>query len=265
MQFNALLRQMGSMLILTTAVWLWQVYARVLVDGAVLAAVMLMVLVIALALWQRAKVRRRVWLEAYFRSQSPVNRWLKGGLGMAILQAATALVLGVYLAVTLVRVQSPSIWVGLVVAALLFPFISYWIARRLQAHTKSSYRHVLSMRWAALVLGAILWGFLIYLSYQSSYPDFRQANLDQSIWYMMSQEQARSAWLLNALELVAGSDGLRYWLAQQLLPAPTSSPSQVLAWGIVFAKEALFVWSYLLLCTGVLSFHNIALTEPLNQ
>ncbi len=263
MQFNALLRQMCSMLILTAAIWLWQVYARVLVDAAVLVSTAVVVLIIAVGLWQRARVRRRVWLDAYFLHQSPINKWLKGGVWMAALQAISAVVLGVYLALALIRIPSVRVWMSLLIVALVFPLLSHLIARGLRWHTKPSYRRVLSMRWAAFALGAILWLFLIFVSYQSSYPDFRNANLDQSIWYMMSQEQARSAWLLNCLEFVAASDGLRFWLAQHLLPAPATSLWQVLAWCIVLAQEALFVWSYLMLCTGVLSVQRTDLKESL--
>jgi hypothetical protein len=45
---------------------------------------------------------------------------------------------------------------------------------------------------------------------------------------------------------------LRLWLAQQLMPQPGASLGQALGWLAVLAEEVLFVWSYLLLCSGVL-------------
>lgn len=256
MQFNALLRQTGSMIILVVSAWLWQVYGHVLANEAVIASLAVFACLIGLGLWQRAKTRRRVWLNAYLLTQSPLNRWLKGGLLMASLQAVSALVLAVYLAVTVVRIHSLGVWVSLLLVALAFPAVSYWVARLLEAHTKVSYKQVLSMRLAALGLGVLLLSVLIFESYHASYPDFRTANLDQSIWYMVSATQARSTLLLHSLEFVAAADGLRYWLAQRLLPAPATSLWQVIAWCWVLAQEALFVWSYLMLCTGALSLHN---------
>ena len=36
------------------------------------------------------------------------------------------------------------------------------------------------------------------------------------------------------------------------MPAPGTSLAQALGWLLVLAEEALFVWSYLLTCNGVL-------------
>jgi hypothetical protein len=63
---------------------------------------------------------------------------------------------------------------------------------------------------------------------------------------------------------VSAADGLRFWLAQRLLPAPATSLWQVIAWCLVLAQEALFVWSYLLLCTGALKLHGSIVGESSN-
>ena len=256
MQFNAVLRQIGTMMIVTAAAWLWQVYGRVMANEAVLATFAVFIAVIALALWRRAKSRREVWLNAYFQKQSPISHWLRGGAWMLILQGLTAIVLGLYLAITLLRTQSLLTWVGLLVVSIILPIMSHMIARVSQAHIHSSYRQVFSTRIAALCLGVVLWCVLLVDHYYSVYPDFRTVNLDQAIWYMMTSEQARSGFLLTSLEIVAAADGLRLWLAQHLLPAPATELWQVIAWCLLLAQEALFVWSYLLMCVGALSLHH---------
>ena len=40
-------------------------------------------------------------------------------------------------------------------------------------------------------------------------------------------------------------------MAQQLMPAPGRSLAQLAGWLVVVAEQALFVWSYLLMCNGI--------------
>jgi len=252
MQINALLRQMFIMLIVTAGLWLWQMLARVLPDAGLLASLVVFVAVIAVGLWHRVQIRRRVWLNAYFLPNSPLHRRLRGGLWMGVVQGATAVVLSVILAAALLRSHSLWVWISFLLAALLLPVLALVISRRLEAHAHANYRGVLSLRLSALFLGLLLWGGLIYQSYHASYPDFRGATLDQAVWYMMSTQQARSEFLLGLLELSSAGEAMRLWLAQRLLPAPITSLWQGIAWCLVLAQEALFVWSYLMLCSGAL-------------
>jgi hypothetical protein len=54
------------------------------------------------------------------------------------------------------------------------------------------------------------------------------------------------------LQAAAAKDALRLWLAQQLMPQPGASLAELLGWLLVIAEEGLFVWSYLLVCNGLL-------------
>lgn len=265
MQINALLRQMFIMLIVTTGLWLWQMLARVLPNAGLIASLVVFVGLIAVGLWYRVKTRRRVWLNAYFLPGSPLHRLLQGGLWMGLVQGVTAVVLGLVLAAALLRSHSLWVWVSFLLAALLLPLLALGISKRLEAHAPTIYRDALSLRLSALFLGVLLWGGLIYQSYHASYPDFRCASLDQAIWYMMSTQQARSEFLLGVLELSSAAEAIRLWFAQRVLPAPITSLWQGLAWCLVLAQEALFVWSYLLLCSGALRLQALRRTTSSNN
>ncbi len=97
-----------------------------------------------------------------------------------------------------------------------------------------------------------LLAWLVWQSLQTSHMDFQGVSLERAVWHLAGQEQARSEVLLAVLQFAAASEALRLWLAQQLLPALQLPLYQGLAWSLVFVREVLFVWSYLLLLQGVL-------------
>src|SRR5690606_24875439 len=127
-----------------------------------------------------------------------------------------------------------------------------FLRRMLAAHTNDAYLPELAWRCTAAVVGTAMVGALLALAFHPVYPELGGATLEQAVWHMVDRERARSGAAETLLQLAAAKDGLRLWLAQQLMPQPGASLGQALGWLAVLAEEVLFVWSYLLLCSGVL-------------
>lgn len=256
MHTSQLLKQMFALLGLVGALWVWHLYGRVLTSPILLLVWGLASLLLGLGLWQSARTRRRVWLAAYLLPESSVYRLLRGGLWMALLQILFALVMALYLLLAILSIDASLLWTALLLGALALPVLATFAARLLRAHTVPQLRTDLSLRVAIVLLSGVLFVIYIWHAFNTPLPDFRNASLEQAVWYGVSTEKARSPVMLTLLELGAATDGLRVWLAQRLLPTPGTSLWQAVAWSFVLAREALFVWSYLLLCRGTLALSD---------
>lgn len=252
MAVRELLKQMLGMVALTGATWLAVLYARVLGSLSLILIWSAFSGVMAVGLWRHARRRRRVWLHAYLRSDSGWVTRLRGGLLMGLWQAVLALCLSAFLLVLLVRNSQPWLWAMLLLTGLLLPLCTHLLSRQFQGQVQSVYVSELALQCATTALALLLWGAVVWHALGVSYPDFRQASLEQAVWYTVSSQHARSDLLRILLELGAAADGLTQWLAQRLMPAPAQSAWQALGWMLLLARDALFVWSYLLLCRGAL-------------
>jgi hypothetical protein len=207
--------------------------------------------VLALALYRRGRIRRAAFLAAYFRRGSVLERRLRGGWLMAARSALIGALIAPVLLVALFRLDGPG-W-AVVVAAVPAVVLGDWLLRRkLAAHASEAYLPELAWRCTAAVVGAAMVGALLALAFYRVYPELDGATLEQAVWHMVDRERARSGVAQTLLQLAAAKDGIKLWLAQQLMPQPGASLGQALGWLAVLAEEVLFVWSYLLLCSGVL-------------
>ena len=256
-----ILKQMLGLAALTAGLWLVYLYGRVLSSPALILVWIVTSACLGLGLWQRAKTRRRVWLAAYLEPESGAFWFLRGGLLMALGQGAIAIVMALYLLLAVMGLESHWQWLALLCSALALPLVAAVIARLLRAQVVPGLRMELSLRLALNLLAGVLLLYLVWQAFGAQYPDFRGASLEQAVWHAVSSEQARSPLLLTLLEMAAAIDGLNAWLAQRLLPTPGSSVWQAVAWCIVLAQEALFVWSYLLLCRGALALPQLFSTS----
>lgn len=257
MRNNLMLKQMLGLVALTAALWLVYLYGRVLGNLPLILSWIAASVFLGIGLWQRAKTRRRVWLAAYLRPESGAFTLLRGGLLMALGQGVVASVMAIYLLLAILRLESFSQWLPLLCATLALPVVAAFIARLLKTQVVPTLNEELSLQLALNLIAGALLLFLVWQAIGAQYPDFRDASLEQAVWYAVSSEQARSPQLLTLLEMAAASDGLQAWLAQRLLPAPGTSVWQAAAWCVVLAREALFVWSYMLLCRGALALPQI--------
>lgn len=201
--------------------------------------------------WRR-RVRRRAFLMVYIAAGSPLQRLLRGGVLMTLSRSVLAALLALTLLLAAVRIDNPTVWVVLIIAAPLFAFMRAIIQTRFASDVSAAYRSEFSLRTSLLLSGPLLLVLLLFLTLQQNYPAFNGVSLEQALWHMVEQEQARSEQLLLLLQIAAAGDGLRLWLAQQLLPALQLPLFLWLGWVLVFVQETLFVWSLLLLQQGVL-------------
>ncbi len=172
---------------------------------------------------------------------------------MALLRLPLALMLAPLLLVTLVRLDDSRVWLLLILAAPGLVLLRAFLHARLASHAREPYLTLLLWRVGSAVLFLVLLALVITLSITGDWPDFQAATLEQAIWHMADRELARSAQLQDLLQLFAAMDGLRLWLAQQVLPAlPLDRLLLLVGWALVFAKNALFIWSYALVLHAVL-------------
>ena len=248
-----LLKQMLVMLVMTATLWGALLYARVVTTPVLMLLWLGCAALLGSGLWHSARRRRRVWLNAYLQQHSSLAVRLRGGMLMALWQASLALVFSLLLLLVLIRNEDSALWPALLVAALALPALTSLAERLLRPHFVSLYRRELASHAAVLIIAAALCGEVVWLAYNVSYPDLQALSFEQAVWSQVLLQEARSPSLLLLLELAAAVDGVSLWLAERLLPAPVQSLWQSVGWLFLLAQEALFVWSYMLLCRGVLS------------
>lgn len=232
--------------------WSYYVFSRVLPTPALVIVWVLFTALIATALVNRARIRRRAFLAVYVAQASPLQGWLRGGVLLTLHPALLGALLALLLMVALARIGDYRAWLALIATGPALVLLRAWLSGRLAEHAGALYLSILSWRAAALPVGAALTLLLVWLAFHQAYPDFRGVSLERAVWHLVDQEQARSAPAQVLLQAAAAKDGLRLWLAQQLMPAPASSLVHLLGWLLVLAEEVLFVWSYLLLSHGIL-------------
>lgn len=233
--------------------WGFHVYARVLPTGMLVASWGVFALLIATGAFHRARLRRRAFLAVYIAGDSPLQGWLRGGVLMGLGAVVTGSVLALALMVGLARSTDPWQWMALVAGVPLLVALRAALMHRMARHAHPVFLPLLSWRVAALASGAVLVAAFVWLAYYQVYPAFAGVSLERAVWHMVDQEQVRSAPWRGLLEAMAAVDGLRHWLAQQLLPAPGTSFLHFVGWLLLLAEQSLFVWSYLLMGYGVLA------------
>jgi hypothetical protein len=247
-----LLVDMFILLAFAALLWVFHLYSRLLTDLVLLSIWLSFTLIITSGLVWRGRLRRRSFLAVYIAAESSLQQLLRGGLLMILSKLLLAMILAMLLIIVLIRSAQPSVWIVLIMVAPLLVLLRTGVQDVFKAHVSPIYRSEFSLRISLPLMGIPLIALLIYLSMYRSYPDFTAISLERAVWHMVEQEQARSETLLTGLQIAAASDALRLWLAQQLLPMLGVPLFQWLGWLLIFVRETVFVWSYLLLCQGVL-------------
>lgn len=246
-------RDLFCLVAATAAAWLFHLYVRLLPTAVVIACWGLFAAAIAAGLFRRARIRRLALLAVYVAAGSPWQQRLRGGLVMAASALLLGGVLALVLALGLARLEPAAAWLALAMAMPVLVGLRRILHHRLAPHAAAAYLPLLSWRAAALLTGLVLLAVLVALAAQQAYPDFSGVSLERAAWHMVDQQHARSGLAQALLQGMAAFDGLRLWLAQQLMPNPGTSVLQLLGWLLVLAEGMLFVWSYLLMAYGVLT------------
>lgn len=248
----AFLRDTLVLLALTAAAWLVHVFGRTLPTAGLAAIWGLLTIIAAIGLFRRARMRRRAFLAGYLRTASPLVHALRGGWLMAARWLLTAAALSLVLVVALIRLDDAREWIVLIASAPVLAAVHRAMGRLLAPHVRADYRPELVWRVTGRGVGLLMLAALVALAFYRPYPDLEGVSLERAVFHYVNQEHARSAPAEVLLQVAAAKDGLRLWLAQQLMPQPGVSLAQALGWLVVLAEESLFVWSYLVLAGAVL-------------
>jgi hypothetical protein len=246
------LRDMLTLLALTAAVWLLHIYGRTLPTAALVAVWIVLTALIVIGLFVRARIRRAAFVAAYIRHGSPLEQLLRGGWLMAARALPVAALVALILMIALIRLDDAAGWVVLIGSIPIIVLMHRWLRTAFARHVGAAYLPELAWRVTAVTIGALMVTALVVLASFRPYPDLGAVDLERAVWHFVGRERARSETAETVLQLAAAKDALRLWLAQQLMPAPGGSLAQALGWLVVLAEEAVFVWSYLLLCGSVL-------------
>lgn len=249
---DRVVRDLLWLLALNTALWLLHRYGRVLPDVALAAVGLPLATLLGFGLFWRRRVRRRAFLTAYVSPASPLARWLRGGWLLAASQSVAAALLTLILMMALIRLRDPGVWIVLLAAGLALVLVQSLLRHGLRNHASPLYLPALSWRLSVVLIAVLMLATLTAMALQQAYPAFAGVSLERAVWHLADQEQARSATAQMLLQMAAAKDGLRLWLAQQLMPVPGMSLLQLFGWLLVLVDEALFVWSYLILCQSLL-------------
>ena len=228
-------------------------FGSVLSDRAVVAAVLGTALLMAAGIWLRAVVRRRIFLAGALRGESPWYRWLRGGAGLALFALLAAVPLAAILLVAVVRPTGSYLLVGLVLNVPVLVLLRQFWVRRLAAHAVPRFQPVLALRLALAVNFLLLFLALALAAVFQSYPEFGTMTLTEAMLSEAGRQQAASGLLQGLMQLAAAKDALSWWLGQQMLPGAMQPGLQFAAWAVLLATNAMVVWSYLLVCSSVLT------------
>jgi hypothetical protein len=246
-----LLRDMIVLLGAVGLLWLLHIHGRTLSTAALVAIWVALALAIGGGAFWRSRMRRRALLAVYLAPDTRLQRWLRGGWVMAGRQLLVGSLLALVLGVAVVRTPNPWTWTALVITAPALVGLQALLRHALARQANRRYLPELSWRLALAFAGCVLFTVVVLLALYQQYPNFTGVTLERAVWHMVDRELARSDGLQLLLQLAAAKDGLRLWLAQQLLPLAGGTLLQFAAWTVVLAEEALFVWSYVLFCNGV--------------
>ncbi|MFS8607630.1 MAG: hypothetical protein LOD94_06515, partial [Gammaproteobacteria bacterium] len=218
---------------------------RVLPDALAAAVWLIMAASIGWGLFRRGRIRRDAFLGAYVRADGRLRRLLRGHLSIPVRAALGGAGLALVLVVSLVRIDDRASFVVLAAGAPALVLAFAVATRGLSAQIARNYLPVAAWRVAVAAVGGTMVAVLVALSFHASYPDLADVDLERAVWHFVDSERARGATVQILLQLAAAGDGLRLWLAQQLMPAPGDSIAEALGCLAVLAEEAVFVWAYL--------------------
>lgn len=228
-------------------------FGSALSDRVFILAVLATAVVLASGIWLRAIVRRRIFLSGALRGESPWYGRLRGGVGLALMSLLAAVPLAAVLLVAAIRPAGSYLLVAFVANVPVLVLLRQFWARRLAAHAVSRFQPVLALRLASGTNFLLLFLVLALAAVFQSYPDFAALTLTEALLSEAGRQQAASMLLQSLMQLAAAKDALSWWLGQQMLPGTMQPALQFAAWAVLLATNALVVWSYLLLCSSVLT------------
>lgn len=236
----------------TAFAWLVHVFARVLPDAAAVVVWLCLAVPMTWGLFARGTLRRAAFVDAHIARVSPLSRWLRRPVLMTLGSVLLGGLLALFLTAALVRLDAAEEWIVLTVGAPAAVLTFRFSERRLARHVSPAYLPLAAWWTSVRMIGGAMLAVLVGLAFHAPYPELGDVDLARAVWHFVDAEHARSEGVLLLLQLAAAEEGLRLWLAQQLMPRPGGSLLQALGWLAVLAEEAVFVWSYLLYLSPIM-------------
>lgn len=250
---TALAARMLALLALAAGAWLVHVFGRVLPTWGAGLVVVGLAAPISLGVARRGRLRCAAFRAVYVRPDSALGRRLGGGALIHVRAAVLGGILALVLFSALVRLADATAWAVLVVGAPAAACVFALWRNALQRAVTALYLPEIAWRLTIAVVGLAMAAVLVWAAFHRPYPDMSGVTLERAVWHFIDQERARSAAVQILLQLAGVKDGLKLWIAQQLMPQPGLSAGQAVGWLVVLAEEAVFVWSYLsFLCPVVI-------------
>lgn len=236
----------------TAFAWLVHVFGRVLPDALAVGVWAGLAMPITWGLFTRRRLRRAAFVDAHIARASPLSRWLRRPWLMALISVLIGGLLALFLAAALVRLDAVESWIVLAAGAPAAVLTFQLAERRLARHVSAAYLPLAAWWTSVRLVGGIMLVSLVALAFHAPYPELGDVDLARAVWHFVDGEHARSGGVLLLLQLAAAEEGVRLWLAQQLMPRPGGSVLEALGWLAVLAEETVFVWSYLLYLSPIM-------------
>ncbi len=232
-----------------------------LADGALIPVWLLLAGVIGFGLLGQACARRRMFLAAHVVPGSSLQRILRGGALMVLMNALKGLAFAALLILFVVRQEQTLGWQLLLLHLPVAVLLTIALRRLLYGHLADLFLPIAVWRLGLIGNMVLLLPAFALAALHGTYPDFADLPLVAAISVEIQRQAAESALLLPGLQLVAAVDAVAWWLAQQWLPVAGLPLLQLAGWLLLFGVNGLFLWSYLLYLAGLVSIATRLLGE----
>ncbi|MCC1497662.1 hypothetical protein [Alcanivorax sp. 1008] len=242
----------ASLLVLLVAALKLIGYVAVIASdtGVALLLLLLWIPLAVLMMW-RARRRRAVILAGCLAESSAWGHRLRGGIVMAVVQAAVALPVAIVLLAVISQPQSAGFWVLLLVSGPLWWLLMLLWQSLLAAQLSSRFLHYAAALVSLRFAGALLVSLWLLQSLWTPVLDVSELTLFQAARLGMTEAVAESQLLLLVAGIWHGFSYLYLWLVQTLTAGAPSSLLALLAWLLLLLQGACFVWPLLMWMQGV--------------
>lgn len=214
------------------------------------------VLVLSAGDFLRLRISRVAWLRGWMHTDSPLGRWLRGGLVGLLLALLKALILVPLLVLALLQ-EDPRTDALLLLLALPLLLALFALSHRvLRRHVHHDVLPEACARTALILSWPVLCSALVMVSLHRPGPDFTDIELLDAVRYQGAVASARSPWLELGLEYAGHLHGLRLWLAQQVTAGLGQTTLAVAAWLLLVVQSGLVAWVWLRCCVAVILLRN---------
>ncbi|HEY9150749.1 MAG TPA: hypothetical protein VIQ75_08105 [Gammaproteobacteria bacterium] len=233
---------------------LWTTLAGRLGCAATLPLILALWVLIFLAGYETALLRRHLFIRACLQPRGLLARWLDRRLLLYVWQGVKALALALFLVVALLLLN-PSQWVFLLFDILVLGALLWLLNRLLRNEVIVQYQAALARAWARRINAVFLWlGLLVSLLFTAR-DDYYAVGFSEALRHGAARVELGCDALAILARTGAVLETASWWTAQQLF-AGLEGMSVTLAWVgflAVFGLSFLLAWAYSGVLGGVMA------------